>query len=213
MLIDASIWDSTYVIASYDCVKNHRKSIFARCFSVVSTCRIQLRELLRYQPSYRISVCSKLGGASYIPPSMAQFVYGAAPNEFGINVWWAPNFYPIPIGRYILNLEKISPTALRMHRMGLTSASASTQLGDTGVTAFVMSPDDEKGLLIIEIELDVPGSTEGRKKTGVTVGINVAVIGHFNGLVDGTATEGEIWRLAVVNKYGKIQDPEARDRL
>ena len=97
-----------------------------------------------------------------------------------------------------------------MHRTGLTSASASTQLGDTGATAFVMSPDDEEGLLMIEIEFDGSGNTEGKMKPAVTVGINVAVMGHFNGLVNGTATEGEIWRLGVVNEYGRIQDAEAQ---
>ncbi len=77
-----------------------------------------------------------------------------------------------------------------------------------------MAPGDEDEMLKAETELDGPGSTEGRKKTGITNVIPVAIICDCDGLIDGSATEGGGGLLIVVIRV--TEEPvvlEPADRL
>lgn len=84
------------------------------------------------------------------------------------------------MSKCVLDIGMISRTSLRLDRAGLTSESASTQ-------RMVLIQRHSN----VEMRPGEWGCTEGREKTGFTVAIRVAVISHFDGRIDGTATEGK----------------------
>lgn len=57
---------------------------------------------------------------------------------------------------------------------------------------------DQEGLPKIDIGPGAAGITESGVRSGVTTGINVIVIGHFDGLVYRMIPEGEGWWLGGV---------------